>query len=194
MILGEERNGQMEDEKIVDLYWRRQDTAITETQTKYGAAFYSVTYGILRCREDAEECVNDTYVKLWGAIPPDQPDNLGAYGCRVARNTALDRLKSYKTEKRAHNEVVYEELAECIPSDESADRIVDRMALSRAISAFLSSETPERRVMFMRRYFYMDTSRDIGKMLHIPSATVRMTLRRMRKRFKKYLEGEGIGE
>ena len=182
----------MDDRSIVDLFWKRREEAISETQAKYGGAFYSVTYGILRCREDAEECVNDTYVKLWNSIPPDQPDNLGAFGARVARNTALDRLKSYSREKRSHSEVVYDELSECIPSGETADGIVDRMALARAISGFLSSETPERRVMFMRRYFYMDTSRDIAKMLHIPETTVRMTLHRMRKRFREYLKKEGF--
>ena len=182
----------MEDMSIVDLYWKRREEAITETQVKYGGAFYSIIYGILRNHEDAEECVNDTYVKLWRSIPPDQPDNLGAFGARVARNTALDRLKSYTREKRAHSEVVYEELSECIPSQETVEGVVDRIELSRAISGFLSSQPPERRVIFMRRYFYMDTSRDIAKLLHIPEAKVRMTLHRMRKKFKEYLEKEGF--
>lgn len=181
-----------DDTKIVGLFLRRDETAIAETEAKYGSSFYSIAFGILRSREDAEECVNDTYVKLWGAIPPDQPDNLGAYGCRVARNTALDRLKYRHSEKRSHFEAVGIEISECIPSDDNVESVVDRMALSRAISRFLSSETPTRRVIFMRRYFYMETSRDIAKLLHMPETTVRMTLHRMRKKLRTFLEKEGI--
>ena len=182
----------MDDISIVELYCQRRESAIRETQNKYGGAFFSVSYGVLRIKEDAEECVNDTYVKLWGAIPPDKPGNLGAYGCRVARNTAIDRLRGYTAEKRRHAEDIHAELEECVPGTDETAEVVDRIALSRAISVFLSSERPERRIMFMRRYFYMETSRDIAKLLHIPDATVRATLKRMRKRLREFLEKEGI--
>ena len=182
----------MPDSKIVELFWQRREDAVAETQTKYGGMFYSISYGVLRCREDAEECVNDTYVKLWNSIPPDQPDDLGAFGCRIARNTALNRLKAASAEKRSHSEVIYDELSECIPSDDVD--IADKLALSQAISRFLSSIPPRKRIMFVRRYFYMDTTRDIAKLLHVPDATVRMTLSRMRKNFRQFLEKEGFAE
>lgn len=180
----------MEDARIVELYLQRHENAVTETASKYGKMFYSVSFGVLRCHEDAEECVNDTYARLWDSIPPSEPDNLGAFGSRIARNTALNRLKASSAEKRAHSSVLYEELEECLPSRESD--ITDKLALSQAISRFLASETPTKRMIFVRRYFYMDTTRDISKLLRMPEATVRMTLHRMRKRFRKYLEEEGF--
>ena len=184
----------MKDVNIVDLYWKREERAVSETMDKYGGAFYSVTYGVLRSREDAEECVNDTYVKLWNSIPPAQPDDLGAFGCRVARNTALNRLKYESRGKRSHTQVVCDELAECIPSGENVEAIVDRMALAHVISKFLSSQTPVNRMMFMRRYFYMDEIGDIAKMLHVTVPAVKMALHRMRKKFRLYVEDEGFPE
>ena len=181
-----------EDEKIVGMFWQRREEAIAATEAKYGGMLYSVTYGVLRCREDAEECVNDTYVKLWNSIPPGQPDDLGAFSCRIARNTAINRLKSMTAAKRAHTDAIYEELETVLPSGEVD--IADQLALSQAISKFLSSEPPRRRTIFVRRYFYMDSSRDIAKLLHIPEATVRMTLHRMRKKFGAFLAEEGFAE
>ncbi len=182
----------MDDSKIVELYRKRDESAVERTMEKYGHAYYAVTYGVLRQKEDAEECVNDTYVKLWEAIPPESPDDLGSYGCRIARNLALNVKKAMGTKKRAHAEVVYDEIAECVPSGESADAIVDRMALSRAISRFLSSQSPQKRMIFMRRYFYMNTTAEIAKILHTTEPTVKMALHRMRAKLKKYLESEGI--
>lgn len=190
--MAKETEKNMDDAKIVELFWQRREEAIAETETKYGGMLYSVSYGVLRCREDAEECVNDTYVKLWNSIPPDQPDDLGAFGCRIARNTAINRLKAATAAKRAHTEVIFEEVEASLPSGEVD--IADQLALSQAISRFLSSETPRRRTIFVRRYFYMDGTRDIAKLLRIPEATVRMTLHRMRKKFRAYLEKEGFAE
>ena len=184
----------MDDDKIVTLFWKREERAVSETMDKYGKLFYSLVFGLLRRHEDTEECVNDTYVRLWNNIPPEQPDNLGAYGCRVARNLALDRIKAESREKRAHSQVVLDELAECIPSGESADGIVNSVAVSRAITRFLSTQSPQKRIIFMRRYFYMDTSRDIAVLLHVTEASVKMTLSRMRKKFREYLKKEGIEE
>ncbi len=180
----------MTDEQILELYRQRREDAIATTQEKYGRLYYSVAFGILRSHEDAEECVNDTYVKLWGSIPPDQPENLGAFGCRITRNTALNRVNAANAAKRAHTEAVSDELLECIPSEDMD--FADMTALSMAISRFLSSERPDRRIIFARRYFYMDKTRDIARLLHTTDAAVRMTLHRMRAKFKKYLEMEGI--
>lgn len=180
----------MTDPQIIDLYRKRHEDAVAETQKKYGRLFRSVAFGILRSNEDAEEVENDTYAKLWLAIPPADPADLAAYGCRIARNEAINRYKAATAEKRAHVVAVTEELDECIPSGGSD--LADMAALSAAITKFLASERPDRRIIFVRRYFYMDKTSDIAHLLHIPEATVRMTLHRLRKRFGKFLEGEGF--
>ena len=182
----------MEDEAIISLYNKRSEAAISETDKKYGKVCRGTAYGVLRSSEDAEECVNDTYLKLWGAIPPASPDNLGAYGTRIARNTAINRLKSESAEKRAHTDTVTSELLECIPSDDVD--LADKAALSMAISRFLSSETPQKRTIFVRRYFYMDTPHDIARLCRTTETAVRVTLHRLRKKFREYLEKEGFAE
>ncbi len=180
----------MTDPQIIELYRRRQEDAVAETQKKYGRLFRSVAFGILRSDQDAEEVENDTYTKLWFAIPPADPADLAAYGCRIARNEALNRCKAAAAGKRVHAASVEAELIECIPSND-AD-LADTAALSAAITSFLSSERPDKRIIFVRRYFYMDSTRDIAHLLHIPEASVRMSLHRLRKRFGKFLEGEGF--
>ena len=178
------------DAQILELYRQRSEAALSATQEKYGRLFYSTAFGILRSNEDAEECVNDTYVKLWGSIPPNEPENLGAFGCRIARNTALNRVRAENAEKRAHSEAVSDELFDCIPQD--APDFADVTALSTALNRFLSSEPPDRRIIFVRRYFYMDTTREIAKLTHMTDAAVRMKLMRLRAKFKKFLKKEGI--
>ena len=183
----------MEDEKIVSLYWQRRESAITETQSKYGSLCYSVAFRILQSKEDAEECVNDTLVRLWNSIPPELPDNFAGFLCRITRNLALDRLKSQTAEKRAHTSVaVMEELEHCFPASDGADSVIDKLALTRAFERFLASEPPAHRMIFMRRYFYMDSTRDIARMMKMTETGVRVSLFRIRMKLKKHLEDEGI--
>lgn len=179
----------MTDGQIIELFRQRSENAVDETEKKYGRLFYSVAYNIVRSHEDAEECVNDTFMRLWQSIPPADPTDLGAYGCRIARNAALNRVKAAGAEKRAHAAEVTDELLDSIPSNDSD--LGDAAALSASITRFLSSERPERRIMFVRRYFYMDKTREIAKLLHVPEATVRMSLHRMKKRFAAFLKKEG---
>ena len=180
----------MDDDKIISLYWKREERAIEETQAKYGKLCYSTAYGILHSREDAEECVNDTYVRAWNSIPPDEPDNFAGYLCRIARNLAIDRIKAYAAEKRSGQVAIMDELEACLPARE--DGVVDRMAMTKAFERFLSSEPPVRRMIFMRRYFYLDSTGDIAKMLKMTEVSVRVALHRIRRKLKKYLEEEGI--
>lgn len=181
----------MEDEMIVSLYNKRSEQAIAETQNKYGKACYGVAFGILKNNEDSEECVNDTYVRTWNAIPPEQPTRLGAFVCRITRNLALDRHRARTADKRAPEvEASLDELEGCIPS--WASGVEDKVAMADLLNRFLAAQSPYKRMIFMRRYFYMDTPREIAKTLATTEASVRMTLHRLRRKLKEYLEKEGV--
>lgn len=183
----------MEDDKIISLFWQRREDAISAVQEKYGSLLYSVAYRIIGVREDAEECVNDTLLRLWDSIPPELPDNFPGFICRIARNLALDKVKLQSAGKRSHAEAILDELDACVPApDDTASDVADRLALKRAFERFLASEPPPHRMIFMRRYFYLDDTRDIAKALGITDGGVRVTLYRLRRRLKKYLENEGI--
>ena len=192
---GAEKNdgGTMDDDAIVGLYMERSEAAIEATQAKYGKLCYSVAYGVLDNNEDAEECVNDALLRLWDSIPPELPDNFPGFICRIARNLALDKVKLQSAGKRSHAEAILDELDACVPApDDTAGDVADRLALKRAFERFLASEPPPHRMIFMRRYFYLDDTRDIAKALGITDGGVRVTLYRLRRRLKKYLDNEGI--
>lgn len=182
----------MDDEKIVEQYLCRSETAISDTAEKYGALCYSVAYGILGNREDAEECVNDTYLRAWNSIPPDTPDHLGAYISKITRNLAVDRHRRNSADKRSKNATsAFEELADSIP-DGDCELLSDRLALRDAMNRFLASLTPRERIIFMRRYFHADATKDIAKKLTTTDTSVRVTLSKLRRRLKKFLSKEGI--
>ena len=182
----------MDDDKIISLYWKREERAVEETQSKYGKLCYSVAYGVLHNSEDAEECVNDTYVRAWNSIPPEEPDNFAGYLCRIVRNLAIDRIKMYSAEKRQGQTAIMDELEGCFPACEDTDRVIDKMSMTKAFERFLSSEPPAHRMIFMRRYFYLDSIGDIARAMKMTNGGVRASLHRIRKRLKKYLEEEGI--
>ena len=180
----------MHDQEIVELYWDRNETAIVETDRKYGKYFHTIAYNILYSNEDAEECVNDTYLKAWETMPPEKPNCLSAYLGRITRNIALNRYTKNHAEKRnIQLTAVYDEAAAV-----SADRtdMVDELILRDTINAFLASLSKEHRVIFMRRYWYASTVADIAKDYRIPEGTVKSILARTRIKFKKFLEKEGI--
>lgn len=182
----------MDDEKIISLFWKREERAVEETQAKYGDLCYRVAYGILGNREDSEECVNDTYVRAWNSIPPEEPDNFAGFLCRITRNLAIDRVKAYTAGKRHATMAIMDELEGCFPAREDVESVVDRLALTRAFERFLASETPTHRMIFMRRYFYLESTGDIAHTLKMTEVGVRVALHRIRKRLKNYLEEEGI--
>ena len=181
----------MEDEMIISLYNQRSERAIEETQRKYGRACYGIAYGILRNNEDSEECVDDTYLRTWNTIPPEQPSRLGAFICRIARNLALDRHRANNAEKRSReSEVVFDELSECIPSMEADPE--SKAIIADVLNRFLISLPPTKRMIFMRRYFYMDTPREIAKKMRLTETNVYITLHRLRAKLKDHLDKEGI--
>jgi len=189
-MMQEPINSYMDDREIVALYWERSETAIRETDRKYGKYCHAIAYNILYSKEDAEECVNDTYLKAWNSIPPEQPNSLSAYLGKITRNLALNRYAHEHADKRnIHLTAIYDEATE--PFADSAD-MLDEMILREAINTFLASLSAETRILFMRRYWYMSPVKQIAHDYGLPEGTVKSILSRTRKKFKDYLEKEGI--
>ena len=184
----------MDDEKIIELYFVRSEDAITETDRKYGDCCRSTAYDILGSREDSEECTNDTYMKVWNVIPPQRPAKLGSFVLRILRNLAIDMFKSRKTAKNGsgYSAVSFDEIAEFLPLAETVESTADRNAVLKAIERFLLTLPKDKRVMFVRRYFYCSKYGDIAKDLHTTEGNVTVTLRRVREKLRKFLENEGI--
>jgi RNA polymerase sigma-70 factor (ECF subfamily) len=191
MRTGKERA--VEDQKIVDLYWNRDEDAILHTQRKYGGLCQTIAQNILGNREDAEECVNDAYLKVWNSIPPQRPQSLVAFLSRVVRNLSLDRYRHDHADKRRRGtDVMFSELEECL-SDDSVQALSDDEGIADAINRFLRTLDRENRILFVRRYYYMDNNEVLAKTFLLNENTVRQRLFRMREKLKEFLEKEGIG-
>lgn len=185
----------MEDQLIIDLYFARDERAITETSGKYGRLLRSIAFGILKSMEDAEECESDTYLKAWNIIPPTRPTAFQAFLAKITRNLSLDRYDSLHAAKRGAGEVplMIEELEECIP-DESASSTDDESndeELKRILDKFLETLPQDARKIFMRRYFFGDSVNEIADRLGFGKSKVKMTLSRTRDSLKVLLEKEG---
>ena len=176
----------MDDKQIVELYWARQEDAISETDKKYGRYCYYIANGILDSEEDTKEVVNDTYLKLWNTIPPKRPDALKPYAAMICSQTALDRYESRSAAKRGGGNLplVLDELSECIPDASSNDDISDRVALSDAISRFIASLPEKTRKIFIMRYFYVISMADIAKEFNMSESSAGMLMLRTRKKLK----------
>ncbi len=180
----------MEDSKIVDLYWQRSENAITETKNKYEHLLYSVVNHILSLHEDVEECLDDTYMSAWNAMPSARPNYLSAFLCRIAKNQALKRYEYMTAEKRNyHVEVPLYEMERVLAG---TDKEFEDKALANAISTFLRKESYEKRNIFLRRYFFYDSVEEIAERFQMKPNTVKSTLRRTRERLKEYLKKEGF--
>lgn len=185
----------MNDDRIIELYFSRSEDAITETDKKYGGACRGMAYNILGNREDSEECVNDTYMRVWNSIPPKRPSKLGAFVVSIARHIALDMCRAAGRLKNGggYKFVPYDEISACLPSAETVENTVDRQAVLKAVEKFLSSQPKDKQKMFVRRYYYCSTYSEIAADMHITEDGVRMALQRMREKLRKYLEKEGVG-
>lgn len=181
----------MEDKKIIELYFARNESAIAETDRKYGAYCRAIAYRILEDRLDSEEVANDTYLRLWNSIPPQKPDPLKPYVGRISRNLALDVYDTKHAQKRQGVTLALEELAECLPSNDGRE-IGESAALSDALSRFISSLPEREQIIFVRRYFHLYPIAQIAKDLALKESTVAMTLSRTRAKLRKYLEKEGF--
>ena len=183
--------GHLPDEEIVNLYFDRSEEAIAACQIKYGKSCHTVAYNILHSDEDAEECVNDTWLRAWNSIPPERPTSLGAWLSTVTRRLALTRYEKKTAAKRNGGmEASLEELSECVTAGSLT--IADEVALSEAINGFLASLPTRTRMIFMRKYWYMDSIADIAKALGMGESAVKVTLHRTREKFRKHLAKEGI--
>lgn len=182
----------MEDSKIIELFFARNEDAIKHTDDTYGRRLYHLADNIVRNGQDAEESVSDTYMKAWETIPPHSPKYFFAYIAKICRHFALDKLDWNNAEKR-NAEVVSltQEMELCIP-DTERDRDLAGKELGMILDAFLRTLTPENRVVFMRRYWYVDTIAEIAARYGISESAVQMRLNRTRAKLCTYLEKEGV--
>jgi RNA polymerase sigma-70 factor (ECF subfamily) len=183
----------MDDDKIISLYWQRDEEAIAETQKKYGRFCYSIAYGLLKSKEDAEECENDTYLDAWNAIPPQKPKPLSTFLAMITRRRALDRWRGRHAQKRESqmHVVSFEELEECIPVGQRLDERIHAQELAKALSVFLRGLSEVECNVFLRRYWYFDTIRVIAARYDFSESRVKMMLTRTRKKLRNYLQKEG---
>ncbi|MCD8006039.1 MAG: sigma-70 family RNA polymerase sigma factor [Oscillospiraceae bacterium] len=178
----------MDDEKIIELFFKRSESAISELDGKYGSLCRSVSKNVLSSEEDAKEAVNDTYLAVWNRIPPEKPENLLAYVLKIAKNRSLNILRTRSAQKRdSHYQVALSELEECLPGDSSVEAELDFKELSEAVDSFLETLTQENRVIFLRRYWFSDSLKDIAKLTGLTEKTVSVRLVRLRKKLKDYL-------
>ena len=184
----------MDDGQIIDLYWQRDQRAIDETSQKYGPFLFGLAWNILRSRGDAEECVNDTYLRTWNAIPSARPTAFQAWLGRIARNLSLDRWKQNRAQKRGGDEMelLLGELDACIPAPRTTERHLEDREIAATLSDFLRQLPKERRVIFLRRYWYGDDIETISQRLGCSQGKVKSALFRTRNALKTYLEKEGV--
>ena len=178
----------MTDEKIIDLFFLRSEQAISELDKKYGRACYSVSYRILNNGQDAEECVNDSYIGVWNAIPPARPDPLRAFVLKIVRNISLKRYEQNTAAKRnSHYDIAMEELEDCLASSATIEEEIEECRLTEIIESFLGSLSEKNRVIFMRRYWFSDSYADIAKQVGLTEKNVSVRLTRIRKELREYL-------
>lgn len=183
----------MEDSEIIRLFFERSEQAVRELDRKYGPAVKKTAANILPDRLDAEECVNDTYLRVWNSIPPHAPDPLAGYVCRIARNLAVNRYHADRAEKRNGGySLVLDEMAECLPSGVNIETEYDAKELSDAVSRFLAAQSREDRLLFVRRYWYADPVTDIAAMTHSSANRVSVRLFRLREKLRITLMKEGF--
>ena len=176
------------DEKIIELFFQRSEKAINELDKKYGKVFYKISNNILNDRLDAEECVSDSYLGTWNAIPPARPIPLLTFVCKIVRNLSLKRYHAKTAMKRnSIYDVAISEVTNYIISPDSVEEEVDAKELARIIESFLDRLTKENRVIFMRRYWFSDSYEEIADRVGISEKNVSVRLTRIRKQMREYL-------
>lgn len=183
----------MLDRDIVALYWKRSEEAIAQTQRKYGKYCLSIARNILPFLEDAQECVNDTYLAAWDAMPPHRPKILSTFLGKLTRRISIDRWRHLSAQKRGGDTVTLalEELGECIASDADPQKQVEAKELGQIISRFLQEQDDLARVVFVRRYFGLLRIEEIAKEFGITETNTKTMLFRTRQKLRDYLEKEG---
>ena len=182
----------MEDGEILKLFLERSEQAVTELSEKYGAALLRLALNITGSREDAEECVNSALMRVWSSVPPARPEMLRAYALKITRNIALNRIKYNSAEKREGAALCLEELAEVIPSGKSVESTIEDKELGLIMDAFVRRLGETDRIIFVRRYFYLEPTAQIAKRLGMSGEAVRARLTRLRRKLKKQLSDNGV--
>ena len=189
-----ETNGLLTDEQIIDLYFAREERAIAETDKKYCQYLHSIAYNILANYQDAEECLQDTYLRVWNAVPPERPRVFHAFLAKITRNLSLSRLKAARRDKRYPGEVSLslDELSECVSDGGVFARQIESDAIAHVINCYLGSVSDRRVYVFVSRYFYMLTVPQIAKRLSCSTSLVKKELAIIRSELRQKLEKEGI--
>ena len=184
----------MEDSAIVQLYWDRDESAITRSNEKYGSYLRKIAFSILFNRDDSDECVNDTYLKAWDSIPPKRPERLSTYLGKICRNLSINLYERMTASKRGgtNTDVCLDELETVLGTSGEADEHLDMALLTEAINGFLSSLDSDVRNMFVLRYWHMESIKDISGRLKTGESRVKMSLSRARAKLKEHLLKEGF--
>ena len=183
----------MDDEKIIKLFFDRDENAISAVSAKYGRLCRHIASGILASSEDCQECVSDTFMALWRSIPPQHPVNLAAFIGKTARNLALKRYEYISAEKRNPNAVCsFEELSDSVSGSDTPENAAEAQIISDSVSKFLRKQSKTKRGIFICRYWYFDSIETICRKTGFSQSKVTSTLYNMRKKLREHLESEGI--
>lgn len=183
----------MKDEEIIELYWNRQEKAIYETDIKYGKYCNAISFNILQSDEEAKECVNDTYLKVWDNIPPQRPSLLKIYIGKITRNLAINKYEKKKAKKRDYTlEIALEELSECISSENNVENEVNYNELVNMLNEFLAGLSQDKRKIFLERYWYLYSIKEISLRNKISESNTKVILLRIREKLKNYLKEGGL--
>lgn len=183
----------MDDGKIIELFFERSEQAIIELSNKYGDKCIKVANNILNNRLDSEECVNDAYLGVWNTIPPQRPDPLLSYVCRIVRNLALKKYHKNTAQKRnSIYDAALDEIADCIPASFSVEDEAAAKEVAELIDRFLETQDKQIRVMFVRRFWHADSIEDLADLFHKSKHYISVRLSRIRKALKRYLKENGV--
>ena len=178
----------IDDEKIIELLFERSEQGIRELDMKYGKICHNLSYNIVNSRRDAEECVNDAYLGAWNAIPPARPNPLLSYIVKIVRNISLKIYWRKEAAKRSsHYTIALEEIEACIADQKTVEDEIEARELARIIEDFLDTLTVENRVIFMRRYWFSDSYKDIAELVGLSEKNISVRLTRIREKMKQYL-------
>ena len=178
----------IDDEKIIEMFFERSEQGIRELDNKYGKVCHNLSYNIVNSRQDAEECVNDAYLGAWNAIPPARPSPLLSYIAKIVRNISLKSYWRKEADKRSgHYTIALQEIESCIADPRTVEDEIQVKELARTIENFLDTLTVENRVIFMRRYWFSDSYKDIAEFVGLNEKNISVRLNRIRGKMKQFL-------
>lgn len=183
----------MEDKQIIELFTERSERAIMEVSKKYGKVCLRTSFNIVNDWDDAEECVNDSYLGVWNAIPPHKPNPLLAFILKIVRNISINRQEFKMAEKRKGNyEICLDEMEDMISSSHEVEDEVEAAELTKLIEQYLGTLSADNRILFIRRYWFMDSYKDLSVTTRMTEGNIRTKLSRLRAQLKSYLESQGV--